>query len=192
MCLDWDYRKITAATLCINTTAYNACCGCVPVLPTTPCGSAASYSGGNNYPDAQTYTLGSGTGTVSVEFLAEALPDRLIVEFDGAVVIDTRYMGIGVGSDWYKGPQGLLATLQGIDPDTGTYYVEPNNGAFTGQAYEPNGTAPLPRVSNGGYVTEINGVTTNNTWHTFTFQKTTKPNTPNLSLIHISEPTRPY
>tara|TARA_A100000172_G_scaffold76180_1_gene59433 strand:+ start:1323 stop:5933 length:4611 start_codon:yes stop_codon:yes gene_type:complete len=175
--LIWDYRKITAATLCINTTAYNACCGCVPVLPTTPCGSAASYSGGNNYPDAQTYTLGSGTGTVSVEFLAEALPDRLIVEFDGAVVIDTRYMGIGVGSDWYKGPQGLLATLQGIDPDTGTYYVEPNNGAFTGQAYEPNGTAPLPRVSNGGYVTEINGVTTNNTWHTFTFQKTTATTT---------------
>ena len=89
-------------------------------------------------------------------------------------MLDTQYIGEGVGGTHYN---RLLLTLTGIDPNTGTYYVEPNNGAFTGQAYAPNGTAPLPTVSNGGYVTERNGITTNNTWQTYTFQKTTATTT---------------
>ena len=171
--LIWDYRKITAATLCINTTAYNACCGCIPVLPTTPCGSGTGFSGGESYPNEQSYTLGSGTGTVVVEFNPASVPDRLIVEYDGVVVIDTKYVGRAALVS------NLTKALTGINPATGTYYVEPNNGAFTGQAYAPNGTAPTPDVPNGGFVEErLNPATgkvesTRGVWQQYSFQKNT-------------------
>ena len=51
-----------------------------------------------------------------------------------------------------------------INPDTGSGYVEPTSG----QAYVPNGTAPLPTVANGGFIDKTNIV-----YKTFTFNKTT-------------------
>ena len=171
--LIWDYRSITAATLCTNTTAFNACCGCIPVVPTTPCGSATAFQGTASYPNVQSYTLGTGTGTVEVNFQPQSVPDRLIIEFDGVIVLDTKYTGSSFGID------ELHDSLRGIDPLTGTFYTEPNNGAFTGQAYAPNGTAPLPTVPNGGFVNErLNPATgivqpTANIWQRYFFQKTT-------------------
>ncbi len=170
--LIWDYRSITAATLCTNTTAFNACCGCIPVVTTTPCGSATRFDGGPSYPNEQIYTLGSGTGTVVFEFTPQSVPDRLIVEFDGAVVIDTKYTGS-------PNLNALHGALQGFDPSTGTFYTEPNNGSFTGQAYAPNGPAPMPTVPNGGFITErLNPATgfvqtTAGVYQQYSFQKTT-------------------
>jgi len=165
--LIWDYRNIIAATLCTNTTAFNACCGCVPLTPTTPCGSATAFSGGVAYPDEQTYTLGSGTGIVNIEINVQQVPDRLIVEFDGAVVVDTQYLGDF--SDFTL--RQLHNNLKSINPATGTYYVEPN-GPYAGNAYAPNGAAPLPTIPNGGCVPGFSGK-----WFPASFQKTTATTT---------------
>ena len=56
--LIWDYRTITAITLCQNTTdfgalaEFNSCCSCAPPAPTTPCSQGVGYTGGVNYPDS--------------------------------------------------------------------------------------------------------------------------------------------
>ncbi len=174
--LIWDYRNIIAATLCNNTTAFNACCGCVPLTPTTPCGSASAFSGGVAYPDEQTYTLGSGTGIVNIEFNVKQVPDRLIVEFDGAVVVDTQYLG-----DFSDGLlRQLHNNLKSINPATGTFYVEPN-GPYAGNAYAPNGAAPLPTIPNGGCVPGFIGK-----WFSTSFQKTTATTT---CTIKVYAPT---
>jgi hypothetical protein len=142
------------------------------VVTTTPCGSATRFDGGPSYPNEQIYTLGSGTGTVVFEFNPQSVPDRLIVEFDGAIVIDTKYTGS-------PNLQQLHGALQGFDPSTGTFYTEPNNGSFTGQAYAPNGPAPMPTVPNGGFVANrlnpANGFisTTAGVFQQYSFQKTT-------------------
>ena len=66
----------------------------------------------------------------------------MIVKFDGVTVIDSQYQGdTGMISN-------LHAELSGTDPNTGSPYVEP----VSGNAYEPNGTAPLPTVANGGFI----------------------------------------
>ena len=64
-----------------------------PSVPTIPCGAGTSYSGGISYPSTQNVTLGSGTGTVTLNYEAYGVPDRFVVEFDGSVVIDTGYVG---------------------------------------------------------------------------------------------------
>jgi len=145
--LIWDYRTITAITLCQNTTdfgalaEFNSCCSCAPPAPTTPCNENVGYTGGVNYPDRRNIDLGSSTGTVTVKFNAENVPDRMIVKFDGVTVVDSQYQGdTGMISN-------LHAELSGTDPNTGSPYVEP----ISGNAYEPNGTAPLPTVANGGF-----------------------------------------
>tara|TARA_R100001460_G_scaffold56018_3_gene95442 strand:- start:1528 stop:6105 length:4578 start_codon:yes stop_codon:yes gene_type:complete len=162
--LIWDYRTITAITLCQNTTdfgalaEFNSCCSCAPPAPTTPCSQAVGYTGGQSYPDRRNIELGSGTGTVTVEFRGQTVPDRMIVKFDGVTVIDSQYHG---GQSQIP---NLHQELSGTDPNTGSPYVEPTSG----NAYAPNGTAPLPTVANGGF---IQG--TQNVYKTFTFNKNT-------------------
>ena len=58
-----------------------------------PCDAESEYPGGVAYPTEVTYSLGSGTGTVVLEFTVHSIPDRFIVYYDGNVVIDTGYWG---------------------------------------------------------------------------------------------------
>ena len=107
-----------------------------------------------------------------------------MVEFDGAVVIDTQYIG---DSKYMTNPGDaptsffLSSALSGNNPATGSPFIEP----ISGLAYEPNGTAPLPTIENGGFVAErlvgVTGyeypLTTNDTWQTYTFTKSTATTT---------------
>jgi len=187
--LIWDYRTITQSVLCQDTTAtainaqYNSCCNCTnPPTAQYSCGSnpIGFAQGGGAYPQEKTFNIGSGTGTVEVEFNAFDEPDRMIVEFDGAVVIDTQYVGDSrkitnpgaAPADFF-----LSSELSGNNPDTGAPYIEP----ISGLAYEPNGAAPLPTIENGGFVAErLVGApgfekleTTKDTWQTYSFTKST-------------------
>ena len=164
--LIWDYRTTTAITLCQNLTdtgvlaQYNACCTCAPPVPTTPCNQTVGYTGGINYPDVRNIDVGTSTGVVTIRFRAQSVPDRMIVKFDGVTVIDSQYHGANAPDTIAR----LHAKLSSINPDTGSGYVEPTSG----QAYVPNGTAPLPTVANGGFIDKTNIV-----YKTFTFNKTT-------------------
>ena len=168
--LIWDYRSITAITLCQNTSdfgalaQFNSCCSCSPPAPTTPCDRAVGYTGNKSYPDTRNIELGSATGTVTVEFNAISVPDRIRVSFDGVNVIDSQYQGDTSYIANNAIVEDLAEVLSGINPATSAPYVDPG----TGQAYEPNGTAQLPTVENGGFIEGTNGVTT-----TFTFNKNT-------------------
>ena len=179
--LIWDYRTITAITLCQNTAdfgslaQFNSCCSCSPPAPTTPCAQAVGYTGGVSYPDRRNIDLGSGTGTVTIKFKAQIVPDRMIVKFDGVTVVDSQYHG---GVDQIG---SLHSVLTGIDPNTGSAYIEPTSG----NAYEPNGTAPLPTVANGGF---IDG--TRNVYKTFTFTKNTATTTCQVEIYGPISNTR--
>ena len=191
--LIWDYRTVVESILCKDTTAtaalaqYNSCCNCTtPPTNQISCGggTVGFTQGGGAYPQQKTFNVGSGTGTVEIMFRAENIPDRLIVEFDGAVVIDTQYIG---DSKYMTNPGDaptsffLSSALSGNNPATGSPFIEP----ISGLAYEPNGTAPLPTIENGGFVAErlvgVTGyeypLTTNDTWQTYTFTKSTATTT---------------
>lgn len=66
----------------------------IPSSPSVSCGSPTNYSGGNAYPSETSINVGSGTGTVSLTFVPESLPDRFIVIWNNAIVIDTGYKGL--------------------------------------------------------------------------------------------------
>ena len=57
------------------------------------CGNAFSFSGGTVYPVTFNLQFGTGTGTVTMNSNALTIPDRMIVEYNGEVVIDTGYRG---------------------------------------------------------------------------------------------------
>lgn len=57
------------------------------------CGVPIPYTGGQTYPTIQVINLGSGTGTVVLDYDAFGIPDKFIVEFDGVEVINTGYRG---------------------------------------------------------------------------------------------------
>lgn len=57
------------------------------------CDIPINYSGGATYPTVRTINLGSGTGTVHMPFDANNIPDKFILEYEGAEVINTGYRG---------------------------------------------------------------------------------------------------
>jgi hypothetical protein len=177
--LIWDYRVSSVLTLCQNTTdvgelaQYNACCSCSSTPLPVECNSVLAYTGEQSYPDTQVVNIGTGTGTVTIDFEVFSIPDRLIVEFDGAVVIDTGYVGDRdfISGQGIGGGPSLGSTLTGSNPDTGAPWVEP----ISGQAYEPNGTAPLPTLANGGYT--ATGWRPSEAIKTYSFNKSTATST---------------
>ena len=91
--LIWDYRKSSSLYLNVDTNPYDACCQALPVAPTVACGEVRSYSGGEVFPTTEIITLGTGTGTITLNFNAYGVPDKFQVEFDGVIVINTGYRG---------------------------------------------------------------------------------------------------
>lgn len=59
----------------------------------TSCGIPDSYTGGETFPTVREIVLGSGLGTVTLNFDAQTVPDKFIVVFDGVEVINTGYRG---------------------------------------------------------------------------------------------------
>lgn len=58
-----------------------------------PCGSSASYSGGQSFPTEYTINLGPDLGTVNFNGDAISVPDKFIIIYDGVEVINTGYRG---------------------------------------------------------------------------------------------------
>lgn len=71
------------------------------------CPTPTWYTGGTVMPTRHNVTLGSTTGKVELTFNIHPIPDRMIMWFDGAVVIDTGYRG----SDRYDIGGDLRATF---------------------------------------------------------------------------------
>jgi len=57
------------------------------------CGSPASFSGGVAFPSYHNIELGSNTGSVTLTYNAQNVPDKFELWFDGVKVIDTGYRG---------------------------------------------------------------------------------------------------
>lgn len=84
------------------------------VVPDTPCGANAEYDGGQAFPQVDIVDLGSATGIVNLEFNAQNIPDKFIVEFDGVEVINTGYRG---SADYQTKLNNALAGW-GLPPET--------------------------------------------------------------------------
>ena len=92
--LIYDYRESTSVRLCSDTTANAACCNCGGLSTTVPYGENIAVSSINStYPAQYTITLGAAVGEVTIIFDAKSVLDRFIIEFDGAVVVDSQYRG---------------------------------------------------------------------------------------------------
>jgi hypothetical protein len=89
------------------------------------CGQPSSYSGGVSYPTTESVTLGTDTGTVVLDYNAQSVPDRFIVEWNSNVVIDTGYRG-GSQFDFGGGSRSAFtSSLTGnIDPITLNTYPD--------------------------------------------------------------------
>lgn len=78
------------------TATFQKCCGCPdpedpekpedPEAPEVECGSPASYGGGKTYPGRFLVDLGTGEGTVTVEYNAFNIPDKFLIINPNAVV----------------------------------------------------------------------------------------------------------
>lgn len=96
--------------------------------PILECNSLASFSGGASYPSQQTINLSTDTGNVSFSFEAFSQPDRFIIEFNSAVVIDTGYRGISSHDFGGASRSSFNASLNGkIDPILETTYPDISN-----------------------------------------------------------------
>lgn len=96
--------------------------------PILGCNGLASFSGGSSYPSQQTINLGTDAGDVSFSFEAFSQPDRFIVEFNGAIVIDTGYRGISSYDFGGASRSSFNASLNGkIDPILETTYPDISN-----------------------------------------------------------------
>lgn len=116
-----------------------------------PCGTSSTYTGGVAYPTPNTITLGSGTGTVSLQFEAYSFPDRFIVQWNGNYVIDTGYRGEPIYNIGGASRSAFTSSLTGkVDPITGLTY--PYSPLWPGDGYpiviSPGvGTSTFPKVA---------------------------------------------
>ena len=125
-------------------------------------------TGQQNYPTALESVLGSTTGTVTLTPLPFSVPDRWIVSWDGADVIETGYISNNPALYNVGGGQrnAFQQALQGrIAPEGGTYPLT------------PGGTAPNVIASDGYPV--INAIGTYNF---------TKNNATNIATVDVYGP----
>jgi hypothetical protein len=132
-----------------------------PVLEDTSgaiaCSTTATYNGGESYPTSQSINLGENTGNTNLQYNAETVPDRFIVEWDGNVVIDTGYVG---GSQYDFGGASRSTFTGGfvgrIDPITGNSY--PDFTTYPNDGY-PIVTSSSPPLLPGSGSTDFNKTT---------------------------------
>ena len=132
--LIWDYRQSTAEDLNRDTTASLACAG--SAAPVAPCNTQVAFSGGESFPSEYNLTLGSTTGVVTLTFDAQNLPEKFIIEFDGAEVLNTGYRG----STAFQGDLNSALALKGLPPETIT---APGNGTASFTKSTTTATATL-------------------------------------------------
>ena len=89
------------------------------------CGESSSFSGGVSYPITQSITLTSATGTVVLNYNAQSVPDRFIVDWNSSVVIDTGYRGAASYDFGGGNRSAFTSSLTGlIDPITLNTYPD--------------------------------------------------------------------
>tara|TARA_A100001391_G_scaffold56585_1_gene34626 strand:- start:18389 stop:22978 length:4590 start_codon:yes stop_codon:yes gene_type:complete len=184
----WDYRNPTAQILCQDSTAFAACCNCTFTEP-IPCDSEQAYEGTQIYPATALVTLGSATGDVTLTIDARNIPDRFILEFDGAVVIDTGYYGL---SDEYNYNElkssltGLSDPISGLPYGTGAGYQpfpSRGNGLYSNFPHQQNPLADIPPYPSGSWPNQTPG------YAKFTFTKTTATAEATLKIYGPSSKT---
>lgn len=89
-----------------------------------PCGSIASYTGGEAFPTTLVYDLGTSTGVVSITFSPLSIPDKMIATWDSNEVVNTGYIG---DTSYQAALDAELASRslppETITPDPGTPYT---------------------------------------------------------------------
>lgn len=133
-----------------------------------PCGTTITYSGGAAYPSIGAKVVGTGTGSVSIEFDAQNVPDRFILYWGDNPVIDTGYRGNSSFNYGGNDRNEFNDDLNGkVDPITGLTY--PNTGS-TNSA--PDGYPYVPSIGQG----------------TSSFQKTTNQPINTITKVYAPMP----
>jgi len=116
-----------------------------PVVADVPCGAGTEYDGGEAYPQTDVVDLGSATGIVTLNFEAQSIPDKFIVEFDGVEVINTGYRGNSsqqTDLNTALASRGLPAeTIQGTGFGSATFQKTTATTTATVKVF-----APLPKT----------------------------------------------
>lgn len=90
-------------------------------LEVIACGVSKETVGGTSFPHETIVTLGSTTGTVTLTFDGQSVPDKFEVWFEGVKVIDTGYRGAAS----YQTNLDTVLADKGLPPETIT---EPGTG----------------------------------------------------------------
>jgi hypothetical protein len=119
--------RIMSVGVCTNyiDVAISATTTTTTTIAVINCGTTSSLSGGVSYPTTQSVTLTSATGTVVLNYNAQSVPDRFIVDWNSSVVIDTGYRG-SPSYDFGGGNRSsFTSSLTGlIDPITLSTYPD--------------------------------------------------------------------
>lgn len=117
-----------------------------PTMPSAECAEPVSFAGGESYPSVFEVVLGSGTGTVTLDYNMFNIPDKIIVKFEGVDVIDTGYRG----STSYQAALDSNLTTRGFptesitSPGTGTATFNKNTATTSAFVYV---FGPLPNTA---------------------------------------------
>jgi hypothetical protein len=83
--------------------------GSIPPSTVSCAAGSVSFSGNEGMFLASAITVGSGIGPVTASFYAYGVPDRIQIEYNGAIVADSLFVGDDLLSPGYN-VAGLLAT----------------------------------------------------------------------------------
>jgi hypothetical protein len=126
-------------------------------IPVVACGNAVAYSSGEpTYPNTTIITLGTATGNTILNYNAQTIPDRFIVEWNSNYVIDSGYRG-ATTYDIGGVNRGLFtSSLAGkVDPITLNTY--PDFGTYPIDGYPP---VLIPSLSSASFDKNLTTPTT--------------------------------